>query len=115
MKKMICLLLALLLAMPAGWAMAEEETTTVLVYMCGTDLQSDACEDLVEMAMVEAGDAINMVILAGGAEEWDLEALEGNTRTLAVIRDGYFEETTDWGRKSMGSSESLIQDKHHLT
>lgn len=109
MKKLICALLALLLALPAGFALAEEKTTTVLVYMCGADLQSDACEDLVEMAMVEAGDAINMVILAGGAEEWDLEDLKGNSRTLAVIRDGYFEETTDWGRKSMGSADSLQQ------
>ena len=107
MKKMICCLLVLALLPVLGCAAAEEKTTTLLVYMCGTDLQSDGCEDLCEMAEVEAGDAINMVVLAGGAKEWDLEDLKGNTRNLLVIRDGYLEEQKDWGRKSMGSRESL--------
>lgn len=107
MRKIVCFGMILLLALVLGCAAAGEETTTLLVYMCGTDLQEDACIDLVEMAEVEAGDAINMVVLAGGAQEWDLEDLQGNSRTLAVIRDGYFEELEDWGHKSMGSAESL--------
>ena len=52
MKKMLCFGLALLLALILGCALAEAETTTLLVYMCGTDLQEDACQDLVEMAEV---------------------------------------------------------------
>ena len=92
----------------SAFAAAGEKTTTVLVYMCGTDLQDAACEDIFEMSDVEAGEAVNMVVLAGGAEEWDLEDLEGGTRTLFTIRDGYYEsEPEDWGRKSMGSAESL--------
>ena len=97
----------LLMIMVFAAAAACGETTTLLVYMCGTDLQDAGCEDLVEMAQVEAGDAINVVVLAGGAKEWDLEDLKGNTRTLAVIRDGYFEELQDWGHVSMGSPDSL--------
>ena len=46
-------------------------------------------------------------MLAGGASEWDLEDLKGNTRNLAVIRDGYFEELEQWKQASMGSPESL--------
>ena len=107
MKKTVCLLLTLLLVFALGCALAAGETTTLLVYMCGTDLQEDACEDLVEIAEVEAGDAINVVVLAGGAKEWALEDLKGNRRTLAVIRDGYFEELDDWGKASMGSPDSL--------
>ena len=106
MKKYLCCVLLLLLIFAAGCVRAEG-TTTLLVYMCGTDLQDAGCEDLVEMAEVEAGEAINVVVLAGGAKEWDLEDLKGNTRTLAVIRDGYFEELEDWGHASMGSPESL--------
>lgn len=105
MKKILIGIL-LILALVIGTA-AAEETTTLLVYMCGTDLQDAACEDLVEMAEVEAGDAINLVVLAGGAKSWDLEDLQGNSRTLAVIRDGYFESLEDWGKASMGSAESL--------
>ena len=97
----------LLLVLALGCALADGKTTTLLVYMCGTDLQEAGCEDLVEMAEVEAGDAINVVVLAGGAKEWALEDLKGNSRTLAVIRDGYFEELEDWGHASMGSPDSL--------
>ena len=107
MKKTVCLLLMLLLGFAAGCAFASGETTTLLVYMCGTDLQEAGCADIVEMAEVEAGDAINVVVLAGGANEWDLEDFTGGSRTLAVIRDGYFESLEDWGHKSMGSKESL--------
>ena len=109
MKKWIisCLLLSVILIF--GSASAGEGTTTLLVYLCGTDLQEDACEDLLEMAEVEAGEAINMVVLAGGANEWALEDLQAGSRTLAVIRDGYYEDLADWGYKSMGSSESLAE------
>ena len=105
-KGLICLLLVLAVMLAAGAALAGE-TTTLLVYMCGTDLQDAGCMDLVEMAEVEAGDAINVVVLAGGASEWDIEDLKGNTRNLAVIRDGYFEELEQWKQASMGSPESL--------
>ena len=107
MKKRVCIGMILLLALVCAIAAAQGETTTLLVYMCGTDLQDAGCADLVEMAEVEAGDAINVVVLAGGAKEWDLEDLKGNSRTLAVIRDGYFAELQDWGHASMGSPDSL--------
>ncbi len=107
MKKITGFLLTLLLVLVLGCALAAADTTTLLVYLCGTDLQDAACEDIVEMAEVEAGDAINIVVLAGGAEQWDFEELGGNTRTLAVIRDGYFEDLEDWGYASMGDPESL--------
>ena len=107
MKKIIGAVLLLVLLFALGCVQAEGKTTTLLVYMCGTDLQDAGCADLVEMAEVEAGDAINVVVLAGGAKEWDLEDLKGNRRTLAVIRDGYFESLEDWGKASMGSPDSL--------
>jgi len=90
-----------------GYASAGEKTTTILVYLCGTDLQESACDDLIEMAEVEAGDTINLVVLAGGANEWSMEDLQGGVQNLAVIRDGYFEELENWGKGSMGAPESL--------
>ena len=109
MKKVLLSAVAALLILAAGIAAASAETTTLLVYMCVTDLQEDACEDMLEMAEVDDGDAINIVILAGGAKEWELEGLEGNSRTLIVLDNGDAEEWDDWGRKSMGSTESLEQ------
>ena len=68
-KAMLLLILAAALCL-LGSALAEEGTATVMVYLCGTDLQEDACQDLLEMAEVEAGDAINLVVLAGGMSGW---------------------------------------------
>lgn len=107
MKKVVCCAALLLLVFVLCCAQADGKTTTLLVYMCGADLQEAGCEDLVEMAEVEAGNAINVVVLAGGAREWASEDLKGNSRTLAVIRDGYFEKLEDWGQASMGNPESL--------
>ena len=105
MKKIICAL-AVLLVLCLGCALAAAETTTVLVYMCGTDLQEDACEDLIEMAEADPSDDINIVVLAGGAKEWSLDLLKGNTRNLLSFQSED-DEVEDWGRKSMGSPESL--------
>lgn len=106
---LICALFSAALAAGAGSALAKGEKTTLLVYMCGADIQDDACNDLIEMAEVEAGDAINIVVLAGGTKEWSLEGLKGYTRNLAVIRDGDFEKLEDWGYASMGDPDSLAQ------
>ena len=90
MTTMICWgwirLLALCLAL--GCAAAEAETSTLLVYLCGTDLQDAGCLDMAEMAEADAGENVNVVVLAGGAKEWEYDFLEGNTRTLVEIRDG---------------------------
>ena len=107
MKAVLLCLALLICLLPAGSVAAETESTTMLVYLCGTDLQEDACTDLVEMAEAKTGDAVNLVVLAGGANSWDLEDLKGGSRTLAVIRDGYFDSLEDWGPASMGSPDSL--------
>ncbi len=108
MRKMMIVSLVLGLLLLFGSAFADADMT-LLVYMCGADIQSDACEDIYEMGVAETGGNVNLVILAGGAESWDYEEIEGNTRNLIEIRDGYFESITDWGWASMGSKESLLE------
>ena len=108
MKRIVfCVVLAGLLLLGIG--AAAEADLTLLVYMCGADLQECACEDIYEMGIAENGDNVNIVILAGGASEWDFEELQGNTRNLVTLRDGYFESVEDWGWASMGSEESLLE------
>ena len=108
MRKRICISLALLAAFILCCAAAAAETTTLLVYMCGTDLQEDACQDLIEMAEADPSDDMNIVVLAGGAKQWSLDLLKGNTRNLLSFQSEA-DEVEDWGRKSMGSPESLKQ------
>ena len=108
MKRLLpCLLLLLLIGLFA--AAHAEASTTLLVYMSGADLDYEACYDIYEMGIAEVGDDVNIVILAGGSKSWEFEEIEGGTRTLITLRDGDFESIDDWGWKSMGSGESLLE------
>ena len=105
-RKILAWLLILLAGLIA-WACASAEKTTLMVYMCGSDMQEEAVEDLYEMAEAETGGDVTIVVLAGGAEEWGFEEFIDGSRTLLVLKDGYIEESEDWGRGSMGSPECL--------
>ena len=108
MKKYLVFAAAVLLMLALCGAACANQTTTVLIYMCaGSDMQNAAQADLREITGAQAGDDVNVVILAGGAKRWSIGEFRNNTRTLAVIRDGSYIQTDDWGRKSMGSPESL--------
>ena len=106
-KAVICAALAGLMLLGAR-AFAEAKLT-LLMYLCGADLHEAACEDIYEMAVAGTGEDVNLVVLAGGAQEWEYEEIQGNTRNLIEIRDGAFESVTDWGWASMGSADSLRQ------
>ena len=106
MKKIITLLFLAGLLLACAGAGAEGDFT-LLMYLCGSDMPEDACEDIYEMGLAETGENVNLVVLAGGSSEWVFDEIEGGTRNLVTIRDGYFESVTDWGWASMGSQESL--------
>ena len=108
MKRMMLALALAAIVLLAGATACAEASTTVLVYVCGSDLQDAACVDLYEMAESENGEDTNIVVLAGGASEWDDEDLTGGTRNLVTIADGGFESVEDVGQASMGSAECLL-------
>lgn len=112
MKKFIICFLAAAFVLLLSCA-AAEQSSTLLVYMCGTDMQDAALEDLYEIADVDNGDAVNVVILAGGASYWDLEDLRGNTLNYMAIRDGYIEDEDNWGYASMGNPDTLVRFIKH--
>ena len=79
MKKLVALVLALMLA--AGcmvFAQAEtpeKKSVTVMVFMCGTDLeypnQYQGSGSIASMHRSQYNqDEVNVVVLAGGAEKW---------------------------------------------
>lgn len=107
MKRYISLVLVILLLIPGCSAHASEITTTILLYMCGTDLQAQAVIDLYEMCSVDLPENINLVVLAGGASEWDDPDLEPYALNRFVIRNHRFEEleTLEWA--SMGDAQTL--------
>ena len=72
MKRLFALTLALMLLVfcaPALPAQADGTATTVMMYMCGTDLQSDCVMDMYEMCEASFSDDINIIVQAGGASK----------------------------------------------
>ena len=80
MRKWLSLCLAVLLAFSAMpvWAEESAEATenaawTVLIYLCGTDLESQngmASENLLEISKTLANQKVNVLIETGGAKSW---------------------------------------------
>ncbi len=82
-------------------------TTTLLAYICGSNIQEDACRDLYEMAEAATGGNVNIVVMAGGSKRWDDDNLNGGRNNLFTISNGAFENIQDIGNESMGSAECL--------
>lgn len=79
MKRFLSLGLALCLALTlcGAQALAAEPAAqadwTVLIYLCGTDLETDdamATNNLLEIAKTQPNDRVNLVFQTGGARQW---------------------------------------------
>ena len=104
------LVLAMLLVLPPT-ARAEAPTTTVMMYMCGTDLQSACVEDMYEMASVDLPDEVTVAVQAGGAYTWDDEDLTGEAINRFTIAYGTFNDLEVLPWQSMADKET----KHTIT
>lgn len=71
--------------------MGEEDSWTIFVYLCGSDLETDgglATGDLEEMLEGSVGSRVRYVILTGGALEWQNDLVDGSVLELYLIEDG---------------------------
>lgn len=117
MRKLSLLLLLTLLTgitSPAQAQTARQDTFTLLVYMCGADLESDAAHasgdlrELIEEAGLPAGGGVRVLVETGGSQSWALAGVsgEGNQRHL-VTQDGLETVESGLGRRNMGAAETL--------
>lgn len=105
-------------------APARPQTTTLLVYMVGSDLESghdaekgtadftgNATINLQEMLKAAGSDRVNVVLTTGGALKDDPAnlGLVKSWRTLKrhVLKNGKLEELADLGRANMGAPDTL--------
>ena len=113
MKKWIVLLLALCL-LAGGSAAAGEGapvTTTVMVYMCGSNLESQyglATVDIFEM-MDSGYDSryTDVVLMLGGSSRWELDAFDSGRSSISQIRGSGLKEIWTGEGMNMGSGETL--------
>lgn len=88
-------------------ACAATPTMSILMYMCGTDLQSDCVNDLYEMCAAEIPDNVTVVVQAGGASQWDDSRLRANRINRFTIVDYDFSDVTVCAWQNMGTQDTL--------
>ena len=84
---------------------ASAKSATVMVYMCGSDLESGygaASADIEEMLEADLGDNVNVVLETGGASEWSFSSeADPSTRQRWVLEDGEASLVQDAGEDTM--------------
>ena len=107
--QLLALLLGSLLLLGLPAACADTPTMTVLMYMCGTDLQSDCVNDLYEMCAADIPDNVTVVVQAGGASQWDDSRLRANHINRFTIADYDFSdvEVCAWRAEHAGGLPDL--------
>lgn len=84
---------------------------TILVYMNGSDLESQysaGTEDIFEMAASGFDeDFLNVVLFTGGSEVWHLEGIPDGVNTMFWLHEGELVRVADAGQASMGDPDVL--------
>ena len=68
-----------------------QDTVTMMVYMCGTDLESKygmATNDLMEMANATIGSNVNIIAYTGGCKKWNNSIVSSSTNQIYKIESG---------------------------
>ena len=68
-----------------------KDTVTIMVYMCGTDLESKggmATKDLLEMTKATLGDKVNLIVYTGGCTRWNNNVLSTRANQIYQITGG---------------------------
>ena len=90
----------------------NKDTITILVYMCGTDLESQqgmATSDLKEMANATIGKNVNLIVYTGGCSKWRNNVISSKVNQIYRISDGKFEcLVDDAGSASMVNPDTLV-------
>ena len=89
----------------------NKDEVTILVYMCGTDLESQqgmATSDLKEMANATIGENVNLIIYTGGCQRWRNNVISSSVNQIYQIKNGQFLcLEKDMGSASMVNPDTL--------
>ena len=87
------------------------DQVTLMVYMCGTDLESQhgmASSDLGEMANAKFGDKVNIIVYTGGCKRWKTSGISNsNNQIYQVVQGGIKKLVDSDGSKVMTDPATL--------
>lgn len=88
-----------------------KDTVTLMVYMCGTDLESKygmASSDMQEMAAATYGDNVNIIVYTGGCSGWKTTGISNKVNQIYQIKNGkLITLESDMGTKAMTNPDNL--------
>ena len=68
-----------------------KDTVTIMVYMCGTDMESNAgmgTSDLQEMLNANVSDKVNLIVFTGGCKQWRNNVISSQVNQVYKITNG---------------------------
>ena len=90
-----------------------QDKITIMIYMCGTDLESRggmATNDMREIAAADLSSNINIVIYTGGCKGWKTNGISNSTNQIYLIKDGQLAQIVpDAGDKPMTDPATLTE------
>ncbi len=98
-------------ARPKQGVSNNADSATIMIYMCGSDLESRAgaaTADLQEMMKAQIADNVNILIETGGSPEWKNNIVSGETNQIYKLTTNGMELVKDdLGSRSMVEPETL--------
>ena len=92
---------------------AGKDTVTLMIYMCGTDLESNygmATSDLNEMLHGELSDKVKVIVETGGTQKWKNSVISNSVNQIYQVRDdGLLCLEKNFGKKAMTNAETLSE------
>ena len=89
-----------------------KDTVTILVYMCGTDLESRskmATKDLLEMQSATLSDSVNLLVYTGGCSSWQNNMISSSYNQIyQLTKDGFKCLVQKAGTGSMTDPATLV-------
>ena len=89
------------------------DTWTIMVYMCGTDLESKsgmATNDLKEMANATLGSNVNILVYTGGCKQWKTSGISNTVNQIYKIENGRLNQlVADDGKESLVKPATLTR------
>ena len=91
-------------------AYSRSDTWLVSLYICGSDLESEhgaASADLAELFETELPDNVRVLILAGGASEWQNETFSADEGNLCLYDKDGLKKLEELEDADMGAAQTL--------
>ena len=96
-----------------------QDVVTLMVYMCGTDLESEygmASKDMAEMAAASLSDKVNIIIYTGGCSKWKTSGISNTTNQIYKIENGGLKQlVSNDGKKAMTDPATLTSFVKYCT